>query len=180
MKKQKKNSNIQKNEEINQIIKLEIYHKNRLIPIKRDRDWNIDITDAAKSLDKKWQDWYKYHKKKIQYFEAQSGIKQIVRATRGRYGSTWITFELAIQVLNSWSNSFSYQLSCAYKIWVLNLRKQVSEFNLLIKNQQQRKRRYLLGEGPCIYCYTTNGLRKIGSSTGKHRRIKSHETSVAN
>ena len=33
-------------------------------------------------------------------------------------------------------------------------------------------------KGLCIYCYTTNGLRKIGFSSGKHQRIKNHETSV--
>lgn len=50
MKKQKKISNIKKNEEINQIIKLEIYHENKAIIIKRDKNW---------------QYWYKYHKNKV-------------------------------------------------------------------------------------------------------------------
>jgi hypothetical protein len=162
----------------NQIIKLEIYHENKSIIIERDKNWNINITSLAKSLGKNWQDWYKYHKKKVQYFEVQSGTKQIVRATAGRYGSTWITFELATQVLNTWSNSFAYQLSCLHKSYVISLQKQVFQLDLFIKNQKKRKRRYLMGKGPCIYCYTTNGLRKIGFSSGIHQRIKSHETSV--
>ncbi len=77
----------------NQIVELEIYHENRIIIVKRDSDWNINITEVAKCHNKNWQDWYKYHKKKVQYFESQSGNKQIIKSTRGRYGSTWITFE---------------------------------------------------------------------------------------
>ena len=94
------------------ITKLKIFHENRRIIVERDEDWNINITKLAKFFNKKWKDWYKHHKKKVQYWEDQSGTKQIVSASRGRYGSTWISFELAIQVLNSWSSSFSYKLSC--------------------------------------------------------------------
>ena len=99
MKNKKKNNIIKKN---NPIIKLEIYHENKTLIIERDKDWNINITPLAKYLGKNWQDWYKYHKKKVRYFEAQSDMKQIVYTTPGRYGSTWITFELATQVLNTW------------------------------------------------------------------------------
>lgn len=73
-----KNNIIKKN---NPIIKLEIYHENKTIIIERDKDWNINITPLTKYLGKNWQDWYKYHKKKVQYLEAQSGMKQIVCTT---------------------------------------------------------------------------------------------------
>jgi hypothetical protein len=85
---------------INQIIKIELFHQNKHIVIKRNTDWNINITDLAKFFNKNWHDWYKYHKEKIQDFESQSGKKQIIKSTRGRNGLTWITFELAIQVLS--------------------------------------------------------------------------------
>jgi hypothetical protein len=176
MKNQKKNNIIAKN---NPIIKLEIYHENKIIFIERDKDWNINITSLAKSLGKNWQNWYKYHKKKVQCLEVQSGIKQIVRATPGRYNSTWITFELATQVLNAWSTSFAYQFSCLHKSdEVISLQKRIFKLDSFIKNQKKRKRRYLIGKGPCIYCYTTNGLRKIGFSSAIHQRTKNHETSV--
>jgi hypothetical protein len=161
----KKMSNI-KMKKTTKIIKLKISHENRLITVKRDADWNINITELAKFFNKKWQDWYKHYKKKVRSDKFQLGNKRLVKFSPGRYGSTWVTFDLAIEALNSWNSSFSYKL--------FGLHQQ----DLFEKKQKQRKRRYLLEEGSFIYCYPTNDYLRVGFSDGKHLRIKNHESSV--
>jgi len=162
----------------NKSITFEIYYEDKTITIERDEDWNINITSLGKALNKKWKDWYKYHKRKVKDIEIQSGVKQIVKATRGRYGSTWVAYETATLVLYRWNHAVAYQLHFSNESYVTYLKKRIIKLELIIENQKKQKRRHLIGKGACIYCYTTNRLRKIGFTRNIDQRIKSHETSV--
>ena len=134
--------------------------------LERDENWNINITKVSKFFNKRWSNWRYDNKATISSLETFLKCKVIISATRGRNGSTWLVYELAVLVLNAWSFDAALQLTNYYK-------------EAYLENLKKRKKRFSFQKGPCIYCYSTNGFNKVGVSDGTYGRIKNHKSSVA-
>lgn len=109
-----------------------------------------------------------------------TGSDPISYAVRGRYGGgTWVSFELLIQIAQSYDFMFAWKISVWFKKQCIKGEFQVKQLQM---NMQKQKPKVVLHQGPYLYGYLCNGILKAGDSLmnvdGSHKRTNSHGSSV--
>jgi hypothetical protein len=165
---------------------------NQIIEIERTSDWEINITQTAKKLNKRWRNWKKWNAKTIETFEKLEGRKLIRETGDKRNPQTFLALVLALRVLNDYDSVLSYQIFKLYEQELL-----ANPSLVLAKLDSFKKKIQLLeaenaklknsaidvnlkkGEN-LLYGYECNKKTKFGTSfTNKNgQRPKSHKTSV--
>ena len=166
--------------------------ENQVIKIERTANWEINITQTAKKLNKRWRNWKKWNAKTIETFEKLEGRKLIRENNDKRNPQTFLALVLALRVLNDYDSVLSYQIFKLYEQELLSnpshilieldsFKKKIQLLeaeNAKLKNSginvSLKKRENLL------YGYECNKKTKFGTSfTNKNgERPKSHKTSV--
>ena len=168
----------------------------RVIQIERTSNWEINITQAAIKLEKRWRNWKRWNFKTIEIFEKLAGRKLMRETDDKRNPQTFLALVLALRVLNDYDAVLSYQIFGLYEQELLSNPSRIhTELESLYKQSQQRieileatvaklsnsaidvdlkQGKYLL------YAYVCNQKVKFGTSfTNKNgERPKSHKTSV--
>lgn len=165
---------------------------NQLIQIERTTNWEINITQTAKKLNKRWRNWKKWNAKTIETFEKLEGRKLIRENNDKRNPQTFLALVLALRVLNDYDSVLSYQIFKLYEQELLS-----NPSHILTELDSFKKKIQLLeaenaklknsginvslekGEN-LLYGYECNMKTKFGTSfTNKNgQRPKSHKTSV--
>lgn len=168
--------------------------ENQVIQIQRTANWEINITQTAKKLNKRWRNWKKWNAKTIETFEKLEGRKLIRETSDKRNPQTFLALVLALRVLNDYDSVLSYQIFKLYEQELLsNPTQTITEFDLLKKKiQLLEAENAKLKNSPIdvslekgenlLYAYECNKETKFGTSfTNKNgQRPKSHKTSVPN
>jgi len=141
-----------------QILIHAINKKGEQVEVIRNQNWDVNITQLAKKFGKRWVDWERHNKKKIELFEKLEGIPVVYR-TNEKYPQTYINFKLAVQVLNSYDDSFAYNLSSLYKKnehKIYKLQEDVIRSNNKYIKLLQKRSYPVLRKGHCIYIVTSD------------------------
>ena len=166
--------------------------KNTTIEIERTSEWEINITQTAKKLNKRWRNWKKWNAKLIETYEELEGRALIRETDDKRNPQTFLSLVLALRVLNDYDPVLSYHVFKSYEQEILSDPTRVTAELLELKQKLQiadakiaslekspinvnlEKGKYLL------YGYECNDKTKFGTSfTNKNgQRPKSHKTSV--
>ena len=163
-----------------------------VIQIERTADWEINITQAAKSLNKRWRDWEKGKQEIIKVFEKLEGRKLIRKTNDRRYQQTFIDILLALKVIKDMDHVVSYQITKLYKKeLLLNSSDMLKELTLFReKNELLEAKIASMKNKPIdvsfdkgenlLYAYECNEKTKFGTSyTNKDgQRAKSHNISI--
>lgn len=161
---------------------LVLLHNDKNFSAKVSSDWFVNGTLVAKFLGKKIGDWLKYNSTLVTSFQIMNGLKPIMYTVRGRYGGTWVNFELLIEITRSYDKLFSWKISCWYKQQFRLVIEENKKLEESLSNLKKKKTKILLNEGPYIYAYLCNGIVKSGDSLvnpmGFHVRTNSHAVSV--
>ena len=88
---------------------------NQLIQIEWTANWEINITQTAKKLNKRWRNWKKWNAKTIETFEKLEGRKLIRENNDKRNPQTFLALVLALRVLNDYDSVLSYQIFKLYE-----------------------------------------------------------------
>jgi len=160
-------------------------------------DWFVNGTSLGRFLGREVRQWLYQNSDLVDYFNENIGIG--VRSFMGRTGSTWLSFELAIQFVRSYNRPLSIELN---ERWIeLRQAKMASELSacrdkitrlkIIIANKRHKVRlwEYLQIGSEYCYGYEVNGLTKQGDSLEnkkdgdvneplKKSRLLSHATSV--
>ena len=166
--------------------------ENQVIQIERTSNWEINITQTAKKLNKRWRNWKKWNAKTIETFEELEGRKLIRENNDKRNPQTFLALVLALRVLNDYDSVLSYQIFKLYEQELLsNPHHMLTELDFLKKKiQLVEAENAKLKNSPInvslekgnnlLYGYECNKKTKFGTSfTNKNgQRPKSHKTSV--
>ena len=158
------------------------------VMIERNDDWEINITQAAKLLNKRWRDWQKWNSEVIKTFEILEGRTLIKKVGPKNKQQTFLSLILALRVLNDYNPVLSYQifkLSKPNKIKteLENYRKKLEIAEATIAKLENKPIDVDLGGGKfLLYGYECNKKVKFGTSfcNKNGQRPKSHKTSVPN
>ncbi len=163
--------------------------KGEQVEVRRNQNWDVNITQLAKQFNKRWVDWERRNKKKIELFEKLEG-KPVVYRTDEEYPQTYINFKLAVQVLNSYDDGFAYHLSCIYERFMRNIldsnQKEISilEQDVIIAKNNYikllRARSYpVLRKGHCVYIVTSDLEKNDNKRSYKFGKTKNINTTLA-
>ena len=156
-------------------------NKEKSYPLEISLDWFVNGTNLGRFLGCRVGKWLNQNSDLVDYFTANLGVG--VRSFMGRRGSTWISFELAVQFAQAYDKSFALQISKYIKEYYLRGVERIAQLDVIIANKGKRRRVVLLEE-PYVYGYFCNDLTKAGDSLikvpTKTPRYLTHATSVPN
>lgn len=146
-------------------------------------DWFVNATKIAQFFGKRIRDWLRNNSKLVKYFQETSGEDPIVRTFKGRHnGGTWVSFELLIQIAQSYDPIFAWKVSSWFKRELHQGELKIKQLQLSLDNLKSKKPKMTLSKGPYLYGYLCNGVLKAGDSLvntdGTHNRTNSHASSV--
>ena len=142
-----------------------IFHKNKSIIIESDKKWNINISKLACYLGQSWQRWVDENESIHLQHDPRFGHE---RFRHGNFGYCWVSWESAIKVLQTWDLSLANKLCAIYEQYKFKD----------IKPKKIWKSFSFVNKGPCLYCFTINGVNKVGFSKNVEARIRSGHIST--
>lgn len=176
----------------NKIIILSLIRNGEVINIVRTKDWEINITQLALKFGKKWKAWKWRNKQVIADFELLEGKSMVRESGPKNKVQTWLSFKLAMRVLSSYDNAFSWHVFSKF-VQSMELDKvafaieldKVYKMNeiLTAKNAKLEGKSIevdLVGGDYLSYGYSCNKQVKFGNSfkNKNGQRPKSHKTAV--
>lgn len=164
------------------------------IQIERTANWEINITNILKKLNRRWRNWTRTHKGTIEVFERFEGRTLIRETDCKKNPQTFLGLVLALRVLSDFDRVISYQIMKLYEKELLKHEPHLLDdlATLRERNEVLQAENAKLKNTPIIvdlilgtnlfYAYWCNNRTKFGTSytNKKGERPKSHKTSVPN
>jgi len=176
----------------NKIIILSLIRNGQPINIVRTSSWEVNITQLAPKFGKSWKDWKRRNQQVIVDFELLEGKPMLRESGPKNKVQTWLSFKLAMRVLSSYDNAFSWHVFSKFvesveldKVaFAIELDKVYKRNEILMaKNAQLQGKAIevdLVGGDYLSYGYSANKQVKFGNSfrNKNGQRPKSHKTAV--
>lgn len=184
----------------NNLLVLTLIFKGRKIYIKRTDSWEINISDLANQLNKRWSDWSYNNKSFIEALELLEG-KPLIRRCKDKQNKrkiqVFVNIKLALKILSDYSPILFFHVFTEYKksfevrskssrFYELKIKELLNNIELLgatiSKLTNKAFKVDLTGGRYLLYAYECNNKVKFGTSfkNKKGQRPKSHRTSVPN
>ena len=175
-------------------VDLEVQKGKKIIMVKHNENWEINITETAKMFNKRWRNWKNRNLKLIKNFEILEGRTLVREVGPKNRIHTYIDLVLGLRVLNDYDPVLSYHVFNFYKKYLLlkdeeimieldDYRKRVETAEAQLAELKNKPIDIYLEDGKfLLYAYGYNNEIKFGTSfcNRNGQRPKSHKTSVPN
>ena len=175
-------------------VNLNVQKGKKIIIVKHNENWEINITETAKIFNKRWRNWKSRNSKLIKNFEILEGRTLVREVGPKNRIHTHIDLVLGLRVLNDYDPVLSYHVFNFYKKEFL-LKEEEKRIELdayqkkldiaeaeIAKLKNKPIDIYLEGGKFLLYAYKCNNKVKFGTSFSNKtgQRLRAHKTSVPN
>ena len=184
----------------NNLLVLTVIIKGRKILIERTDSWEINISELAYQLNKRWSDWKNNNNSILEALELLEG-RPLIRKCKDKQNKrkihVFVDIKLALKILSDYNPILFFHVFTEYKkcfkvrykssrFYELKIKKLLNNMELLgatiAKLTNKAFKVDLTGGKYLLYAYKCNDKVKFGTSfkNKKGQRPKSHRTSVPN